>query len=136
MKNPAIRCVGACLAALAITGAATMAGEGSAQEAAEAEASAQQSPRCTAYFANYHQDLTLLAGLAMLVDSCRKGYMTHVIASFGGGGVGDFRHLLDPAQPEWYPLLRDRLMLARGINPVGAIVGQTFGGRPFLLTPK
>lgn len=160
MKILAFRVVLACLVALALTGAATMAGGGPAPEVAEVEASAQQSPRCTAYFANYHQDPTLLVGLAMLVDSCRKGYMTHVIvglfhcdwrdrsigkpsggcislngtylndptlqpiwetvnllqskkvkviASFGGGGVGDFRHLLDPAQPEWYPLLRDAL---------------------------
>ena len=160
MKKLAFRVVLACLAALALTGAATMAGGGPAPEATEVEASAYQGPRSTAYFANYHQDPSLLPDLAMLVDSCQKGYMTHVIvglfhcdwrdrsigkpsggcislngtylndptlqpiwetvkllrskkvkviASFGGGGVGDFRHLLDPAQPEWYPLLRDAL---------------------------
>ena len=30
----------------------------------------------------------------------------------------------------------DRLMIATGINAGGQIVGQTLGGRPFLLTPK
>ena len=32
-----------------------------------------------------------------------------VIASFGGGGVGDYHHLLDPAHPEWYAPLRAML---------------------------
>jgi len=30
----------------------------------------------------------------------------------------------------------DRLMIATGVNDSGRIVGQTLGGKPFLLTPK
>lgn len=131
-----------------------------AEVPAEEAHAAAFSPRVVTYFANYPQDPTLPANLAMLADACQKGYLTHVIlglfhcdwvdrtktqhddpcvslntlylndprlqplwetvkflqargikviASFGGGGVGDYSHLLDPAQPYWYPQLRAML---------------------------
>ena len=32
-----------------------------------------------------------------------------MLASFGGGGVGDFKHLLDPSETAWYPEMRKML---------------------------
>ena len=79
MKSSAIRFVLIGLVVLALAGPGVMAGEGPVPEANESVAPAHRTLRCTAYFANYHQDASLLADLAMLVDSCQRGYMTHVI---------------------------------------------------------
>lgn len=138
MTNRALRFALTSLAALALAGAAAVAGEGPASGAVEA-ASSPQVPRTLAYFANHRHDATLMADLGMLMDACQKGHMTHVIVGLshcdwlnrpeGKGACVSLNGLLENPPPG------NSLMIATGINDSGWIVGQTLGGKPFLLAP-